>query len=79
MEDKALFIVIGVLMVVGWTFREGVKALRSGTVEKTVKGSQEPLIIPRHANPGVYWSYVTAYFGVAVGALIVGIWLLFVK
>lgn len=79
MEDKTIFIVIGVLMIVLWTFREGLKALRAGSVEKTVKGSQTPLIIQRTGQPGVYWSYVIAYFGVAVGALVVGFWLVFFK
>lgn len=79
MEDKTLFIVTGVLMIVAWTLREGLNALRAGSVEKTVKGSQEPLIIQRSEQPGVYWGYISAYFGVAIGALIVGIWLVFIK
>ena len=43
MEGKTIFIVIGVLMIVLWTCREGLKGLRSGIVEKTVKGSQTPM------------------------------------
>ena len=35
MEGKTIFIVIGVLMIVLWTCREGLKGLRSGIVEKT--------------------------------------------
>lgn len=34
MEDKTLFIVIGVLMIIAWTLREGIKGLRSGVVEE---------------------------------------------
>ncbi|XHA15143.1 DUF2542 family protein [Citrobacter farmeri] len=79
MEDKALFIVIGVLMIVAWTLREGIKGLRSGVVEKTVKGSQTPRLIQRSAEPAAYWSYIGVYFGLSVGALLVGIWLVFIK
>lgn len=79
MEGKAIFIVIGVLMIVAWTFREGIKGLRSGTVEKTVKGKEDPLIIQRTTQPGVFWTWITVYFGIALGALLTGIWLLFIK
>ncbi|POT59675.1 DUF2542 domain-containing protein [Citrobacter amalonaticus] len=79
MNDKTIFIAIGVLMIVAWTFREGMKALRSGTVEKTVKGAKEPLIISRTTQANLYWSYVITWFGVSVGTLLAGIWLVFIK
>lgn len=79
MEDKTLFIVIGVLMVVVWTFRQGLKGIRTGVIEKTVKGSQEPLLIQRSAEPTTYWIYIGVYFGLSLGALLVGIWLVFIK
>ncbi|WP_302421410.1 DUF2542 family protein [uncultured Citrobacter sp.] len=79
MEGKTIFIVIGVLMIVLWTCREALKGLRSGIVEKTVKGSQTPMIISRAKEPSTYWSYIIVYFGMAIGALFTGIWLLFIK
>lgn len=79
MEDKTLFIAIGVLMIVAWTLREGIKGLRSGHVEKTVKGQTAPLMIRRATQPGVFWSYIGVYFGLALGSLVTGIWLLFLK
>nr|WP_276205232.1 DUF2542 family protein [Citrobacter portucalensis] len=48
-------------------------------VEKTVKGSQTPMIISRAKEPSTYWSYIIVYFGMAIGALFTGIWLLFIK
>lgn len=79
MEGKTIFIVIGVLMIVVWTFREGLKGLRSGHVEKSVKGSDTPVIITRAKDSRVFWSYIVVYFGIALGALVTGIWLLFLK
>ena len=80
METEIIFIISFINQVIPSIF--GLITLgtqKQGVVEKTVKGSQTPRLIQRAEEPGAYWSYIGVYFGLSVGALLVGIWLVFIK
>lgn len=79
MADKTFFIVPVVVLIAIFTFREGLRGLRSGAIDKVVKGAETPVLVYRAEDPLAFWSRVGLHFAMTIGSLTLGIWLVFFK
>ncbi|EAZ4874484.1 DUF2542 family protein [Salmonella enterica subsp. salamae] len=79
MDVQTIFVALAFLLLPLFCFREAWKGWRTGTVDKIVKNTREPVYVHRHADPIQYWSYLFLYTG--CGFLFTGmiIYLLFYR
>ncbi|EDU1961985.1 DUF2542 family protein, partial [Salmonella enterica subsp. arizonae serovar 53:z4,z23:-] len=63
MDVQTIFVILAFLLLPLFCFREAWKGWRTGSVDKIVKNTREPVYVYRHADPIQYWSYLFLYTG----------------